>query len=127
MFGSLFGKKNEEKHLNWKRLTEASQLDEIMDLSVAKPIVIFKHSTRCGISRMVLNQFEANADFNEDSVDLYYLDLLNYRSISNEISERFHVLHQSPQMLILSKGSVVHHSSHSEIVPSTINSILDAN
>ena len=127
MFKSLFGNKTEAKHLNWKRLTEMNQLDDIEVTSQKKPVVIFKHSTRCGISRMVFNQFEANADFEEDDVDLYYLDLLSYRNISNEIAERFQVFHQSPQMLIIKNGQVVHHSSHSEVVPSTINQMLGTN
>ena len=75
-------------------MTELSQLNEIEITSTHKPVVIFKHSTRCGVSRMVLSQFQANADFDEDGVDLYYLDLLNYREISNEIAERFQVHHQ---------------------------------
>jgi len=124
MFGSLFGNKSEKKHLNWTRLTDMSQLNEIEVTSSTKPVVIFKHSTRCGISRMVLNQFEANADFDEDAVELYYLDLLSYRDISNEIADRFQVFHQSPQMLIVINSEAVHHSSHAEIVPSTLHRIL---
>lgn len=127
MFKSLFGGKKEEKHLDWKSLTEMNQLSDIETTSETKPVVIFKHSTRCGISRMALNQFEANANFDEEAVDLYYLDLLNYRNISNAIAERFQVFHQSPQMLIIEDGQVVHHSSHSAIVPSAINQILEKN
>jgi len=125
MFGSLFGNKNEKKQLNWTKLIDISQLNEIEVASNTRPVVIFKHSTRCGISRMVLNQFEANADFDEEAIDLYYLDLLRYREISNAIAERFGVYHQSPQMLIIKNGQVVHHSSHSDIVPSTIHQFLE--
>ena len=126
MFKSLFGSKKEQRELNWNRLTELSQLNEIEITSTHKPVVIFKHSTRCGVSRMVLSQFEANTDFDEDGVDLYYLDLLNYREISNDIAERFQVHHQSPQMLILKDRKVIHYSSHSEITPSIINRILES-
>ena len=127
MFKSLFGGKTEVKHLNWKSLTEVSQLNDIEAASQTKPVVIFKHSTRCGISRMVFNQFEANADFDDNAVELYYLDLLSYRGISDQIAERFQVVHQSPQMLVIKNGQIVHHSSHSAVVPSTINQILEVN
>ena len=127
MFKSLFGGKTEVKHLNWKSLTEVSQLNDIEDASQTKPVVIFKHSTRCGISRMVFNQFEANADIDDNAVELYYLDLLSYRGISDQIAERFQVVHQSPQMLVIKNGQIVYHSSHSAVVPSTINQILEVN
>ena len=127
MFESLFGSKKVTKHLDWKRLTEMNQLNEIEVASSNKPVVIFKHSTRCGISRMVFNQFEANANYDENAIDLYYLDLLAYRTISNEISERFQVYHQSPQLIVIKNGKVVHHSSHAEVVPSIVNRILENN
>lgn len=124
IFKTIFGSKKEDKSLNWKILDDSNQLNEISSLSNQKPVVIFKHSTRCGISRMVLNQFQNNADFDEDAVVLLYLDLLENRDISNTISKKFGVLHQSPQMIIIKDGVVIHHASHSAIVPSTINNIL---
>ena len=60
----LFGNKNssekEEKHIPWNRLTTVEQLETIIEESNSKSVAIFKHSTRCGISRMVLRQFENN-------------------------------------------------------------------
>lgn len=125
-FETLFGSKQEQHTLDWKVLEDSNQLDDALNLSKDKPVVIFKHSTRCGISRMVLNQFENNADFDEDEVLLLYLDLLAHRDISDAISEKFGVLHQSPQMIILYNGQVVHHASHSAIVPAAINRVLEA-
>jgi bacillithiol system protein YtxJ len=123
LFKSIFGSGNSgsESHLNWKHLTEIGQLDAIKANSETKPQLIFKHSTRCGISRMVLNQFEKSYNFNEQAFDLYYLDLLQYRSISNEVSERFGVYHQSPQLLIIKYGVVVAHASHGDINDLSLN------
>ena len=56
LFGGSSGPK-EEKFLPWITLSELSQLDTINEKSSTKTQVIFKHSTRCGISRMVMNQF----------------------------------------------------------------------
>lgn len=121
----FFGTNKEKLSLNWTIIEDRSQLDDAIELSYHKPVVIFKHSTRCGISKMVLNQFQSNAEFDENEVYLYFLDLLKFRNLSNEIAERFQVYHQSPQMIILKSGEVVHHSSHSEIVPSTINNLIE--
>jgi bacillithiol system protein YtxJ len=116
LFG-IFGSKDpsekkEKKELPWLRLARMDQLDELVEISKTRPVVIFKHSTRCGISRMVLRQFENNLDLPPDSIRLYYLDLLSFRDISDEIAVRFQVLHQSPQLIILQNGIAVHHSSH---------------
>ncbi|HIC31859.1 MAG TPA: bacillithiol system redox-active protein YtxJ [Flavobacteriaceae bacterium] len=117
MFGKLFGSNKapkEEKELPWQNLTTIEQLDEIELLSKGKTQLIFKHSTRCGISRMVLNQFTEEYDL-ELNADLYYLDLLNYRNVSNEVGYKFQVMHQSPQLLIIKNGVVVAHASHGAI------------
>lgn len=114
----LFGfseEPKEEKVLPWIPLTALKQLEEIQKRSLSRTQVIFKYSTRCGISRMVLNQFTQNYSLNKDDIDLYFLDLLSYRDVSNEVMYRFQVMHQSPQLLVLKNGVVVAHAAHSGI------------
>ncbi|WP_375241998.1 bacillithiol system redox-active protein YtxJ [Lacinutrix sp.] len=103
-----------KKSLPWKPLTDLSQLNVIEALSKGKTQVVFKHSTRCGISSMVLNQFTDAFDVNAN-LDLYYLDLLNFRDVSNEAGYKFQVLHQSPQLLVIKNGVAVAHASHGAI------------
>ena len=116
MFKKLFGSSEpkKEKILPWIALNSIVQLEDIAEQSKTKTQFIFKHSTRCGISRMVMNQFVSG--YNEDIyADLYYLDLLSYRDISNEVGYKFQVMHQSPQLLVLRNGVVVAHASHGGI------------
>lgn len=120
LLNTLFGKKTEnskreEKVLPWIRLTSSGQLIEIEKKSATKPQVIFKHSTTCGISRMVMNMFTDGYDIPENQLDLYYLDLHAYREVSNETGYKFQVMHQSPQMLVIKNGVVVAHASHGAI------------
>lgn len=114
---NVFGASEEEKPNNkmeWNQLTAMDQLDLIVSMSEEKAVLIFKHSTRCSISRFALKQFEN--DFNlEEKINPYFLDLLNYRTISNEIAIRFNVQHQSPQVLLIKNGVVVYDASHSDI------------
>lgn len=117
IFNKIFGgtsQPKEEKILPWIPLTAVSQLKAIAEKSKSKTQIIFKHSTRCGISKMVINQFidAYNLDLN---VDLYYLDLLNYRETSNEVGYKFQVMHQSPQLLVIKNEVVVVHASHGAI------------
>ncbi len=117
VFDKFFGdnsKSNDKKELPWLPLTEVSQLDAITEKSQNKTQIIFKHSTRCGISRMVMNQFVATYDV-DINADLYYLDLLNHRDVSNETGYKFQVLHESPQLLVIRNGNAVAHASHGAI------------
>lgn len=117
LFNKLFNgssEPKEEKVLPWLSLNSIDQLDKITELSKTKTQLIFKHSTRCGISRMVMNQFVSAYDI-ENNVDLYYLDLLSYRDVSNEVGYKFQVMHQSPQLLVIKNGVVVAHASHGGI------------
>ncbi|MGM0635943.1 MAG: bacillithiol system redox-active protein YtxJ [Bacteroidota bacterium] len=133
IFKELFGTKKASKQINntagseytWYKLKKIEQLEAIRELSNEKLVVIFKHSTRCGISKMVWNQFHTYADFDEDNVALFYLDLLSYRDVSDQIAADFQVIHQSPQLLLIKNGEVVHYSSHSSISPSVVSSFLD--
>ncbi|MFS4457025.1 bacillithiol system redox-active protein YtxJ [Maribacter sp. 2304DJ31-5] len=120
LFDGIFGDKNKKEHkteskIPWIGLTAREQLDEITDKSKERPQLIFKHSTTCGISRMVLNMFTSGYDLQEGLMDLYFLDLHAYREISNAIASKFQVMHQSPQLLIIKNGVVVAHDSHGGI------------
>jgi bacillithiol system protein YtxJ len=99
--------------MNWIALTNAEALDDIQQKSAEKKQVIFKHSTTCSISKMALARLE-RSDVPTD-IDFYFLDLLQYRSISNEIAERFSVKHESPQVLIIKNGECVYDESHNAI------------
>jgi len=118
LFDKLFNSSSEtidKKELHWILLNSIKQLDEIRFKSRTKTQLIFKHSTRCGISRMVMNQFTKDYGFSKNDFDLYYLDILNFRDISNEIAKAFEVWHESPQLLIIKNGVVVAYESHGAI------------
>ena len=116
MFKKLFGSSEpkEEKILPWLPLTSVDQLETIAEQSKTKTQFVFKHSTRCGISRMVMSQFESAYDI-DINADLHYLDLLNYRDVSNEVGYKFQVMHQSPQLIVIKNGVAVAHDSHGAI------------
>lgn len=109
------GDKVEKQLVPWIQLESLEQLEQVEAESFNQPVAILKHSTSCGISRMVLRQFEKEYDLEEGTVKLYFLDLLRFREISNKIASKFNVPHESPQLLILKDGKVVHDSSHSAI------------
>ena len=109
------GKINENNNQSfWLPLEEMKQLDAIKEASKTKTQVIFKNSTRCGICKQEKKEIEEGYVYN-GKVATYLLDLLNYRPISLAIAEKFGVTHQSPQLLIIKNGAVVHHASQHDI------------
>ena len=96
-------------------LDKMEQFDEIDEISQTKPFVLFKHSTRCSISRMALKQFDAEFNYPEVKIDWYLLDLLIHRDLSNEIASRYNVMHQSPQIVVIRNGKAVFNESHDSI------------
>ena len=99
--------------MNWIAIKAAEQLEEIRIRSTRTPQLIFKHSTRCVISVMIKSRLERSEM--PSGVDFYYLDLLQYRPISNLIAESFNVHHQSPQILLIQNGECVYEESQNAI------------
>lgn len=102
-------------HINWNLLNTANGLEVLKENSMKKPQVIFKHSTRCSISSMAKRRLERTWNIEEDKVDIHYLDLIAYRSISNLVADNFGVTHESPQILVIKEKQAVFHTSHNDI------------
>lgn len=127
LFRNIFGSSDDENKsskIAWRKLTDLGLLNEIVELSNEKPVLIFKHSTRCSISRYSLKQFENDFEL-EDRIIPYYLDLLNHRDISNAIAERFGVFHQSPQIIVIKDGKAIFDTSHESIDARKIEQYLN--
>jgi bacillithiol system protein YtxJ len=108
----------------WIELTSSEQLNEAIEASIDHPVVLFKHSTRCSISSMAKSRFESNWNTDLSNVSIYYLDLIAYRNISNEIAELTGIEHQSPQAIVLKNKEVIYDATHSEISAKEIENIL---
>jgi bacillithiol system protein YtxJ len=110
----MFWKKKDKNtvEIGWEKLTETAQLERILEESKEKPVLIYKHSTRCGISGMALDRLERSWDETGDGFKSYYLDLIAYRNISNIVAEMFNVYHQSPQVIVVKNGKAVYDESH---------------
>ena len=106
--------------MNWIQINNNSTFEDILQLSNDKPVLIFKHSTRCSVSFMAKKNLEWQLD---QHITSYLLDLLAYRSISNEIAASFSITHQSPQVILVKNGKAIYNASHGKIDPETINQL----
>ncbi|QCR23863.1 bacillithiol system redox-active protein YtxJ [Pontibacter sp. SGAir0037] len=113
--------------MNWLPIKNKEQLDAALEESAGTPVVIFKHSTSCSISATVKSRLERQWDSaGLDDVKPYYLDLLSYRPVSNEIAEVLQVRHESPQLLLVQDGVCTYNASHMGISADALKKKLNA-
>ena len=110
-FNKIFGgeeSKDENSSTSfWNMIESEEDLAKAVEQSFEKKVVIFKHSTRCHISKMVLKSFENEVANSDKEVVYYFLDLIAHRPISNKIAEDFGI--------VLENGKAVKDASHQSI------------
>jgi bacillithiol system protein YtxJ len=96
------------------RITDTKSFEELTERSRERPVVIFKHSLTCPISSAAYEQMEKF----QGEVALVEVQLA--RALSAEIENRFGVAHESPQVIVLSKGQVTWNGSHFKITTEAV-------
>ena len=104
----------------WVSLVDFSQIN--LQINQSKSFIVFKHSTRCSISTVAKNRLECGLDIKD--ITLFYLDILSYRTLSNELAIFFKVTHESPQILIIKDGICIYNASHNGININDIKTIV---
>jgi bacillithiol system protein YtxJ len=72
---------------------------------------VFKHSTACPISARAAGIVKAH----EFSLPLYWINVIEQRSLSNWVADEYEVTHASPQLLEIRGGKAVRVLSHGYI------------
>jgi len=112
--------------MDWIPLVSSDQLEEIHNSSKAS--IIFKHSTRCPISGMAKRNVQLEAVLIPEGVPAYFLDLIQFRDLSNLIAEKWAVRHESPQLLLIHNKKCLYHASHNDIsIAEVVNKIKATN
>jgi len=106
--------------MSWLALSDSAQWQAIQKASFEQPQVIFKHSTRCSISAMAERRFEQSELFKNNVLPCWHLDLISFRSLSDQIATDTRVHHESPQCIVIHHGEVIYSASHGLIDASDI-------
>ena len=97
-----------------KDLESLPDLDRVL-AAPAEKVVLYKHSTQCGICDGAIEEIELFRKVHPDAAEFYYLDLLAHRDVSNAIAQRLGVKHESPQAIVLEAGKVAAVLNHRSI------------
>jgi bacillithiol system protein YtxJ len=100
------------------------ELQELSKNPEIQGVFVFKHSTRCSVSYMAYKGLKAMWKF--DDIPFYYLDLIKFRDISNEVASVFNLKHESPQLLFINNGECTNSATHFNVNVDTIQKWLNA-
>ncbi len=104
----------------WLTLDSIDTLNKIIEDSHHTAQFIFKHSIRCSISSVAMNRLQDSVK----KMDIYIIDVINNRDISNATEKKLSVRHQSPQLLAVDGGTCVFDTSHMQISAVVIDRFL---
>ncbi len=105
-------------------VTPIETTDQLDDILARETALIFKHSTRCPVSRAAYQRFQTFVNDHPEKRELcYFVDVVGNRPVSQAVAEKTGVRHESPQAIVLRNGSVAWHAAHYSI---TGDALLDA-
>lgn len=116
----FFNARKKESNINWRPMMAASQWEEAKNASTERPVLLFKHSLRCGTSRMALSSLQQAWPYKEEEVQCFLIDVVSHRALSQQIARDTDIRHESPQAILLWQGTVIYHASHYNINEDTL-------
>jgi bacillithiol system protein YtxJ len=99
-------------------------LQEALEASKSRPVLLFKHSNSCPISSRAYHQFQSYLETADPNVTYHLITVQTDRPVSNEVEARLGILHESPQAILIKDGREIWHASHSNITVSSLQAAI---
>lgn len=106
----------------FRPIASLPDLDTLIRSSHDAPVILFKHSETCGTSWMARESLAHG----ELHATVYELVVQRQRGLSDTVAARLGVRHESPQVLIISGGVAVWHTSHAGVTSDRLTRALTA-
>jgi bacillithiol system protein YtxJ len=114
-------------HPNLTDLKGVDELDSLLAESEAHPLLLFKHSYTCGISAEALDELIAHLTEENAAIRYAMVTVQTHRDVSNAVSARLGVRHETPQALLVRNGRVVWSASHFRVNADSLTKAVRAN
>ncbi len=105
----------------FNEITDAREIDELLEESKQQPVILFKHSLTCPISAAAHREMAKM----EGAINTVIVQ--KSRGVSNEVTQRTGVRHESPQAFIFRNGASVWNASHYDITKAKVEKALSDN
>src|SRR6476620_2059243 len=103
-------------------LNDVQSLDAAIAESCERPVLLFKHSRYCGVSCEALDELQSHIDSQSGPTVAYKMvTVQTHRSVSDAISQRLGIRHETPQAILLRNGKAVWNASHFRITSNQLN------
>ena len=111
-------------HPQLRTLERLEELDRLLAASESRPLLLFKHSHTCGISAEALDELVAHLNGGAANAEDVMLTVQTHRELSDEISRKLGIRHETPQALLISNGRVVWSASHFRVTAHAVEGAL---
>jgi bacillithiol system protein YtxJ len=109
----------------FKEITCSQELEQILDESCQRQIILFKHSTTCPTSSRAWREVQNFIKESSDEVLVGMIKVIESRPVSSQATEVLGLKHQSPQVLLVSDRKALWHASHQEVTQAKLMKALE--
>lgn len=105
-------------------LRRLEELERALHTSHERPLLLFKHSYTCGISAEALDELRAHLYEGAGGVSFAMVTVQTHQDVSNAITERLGVRHETPQAILVRDGRAVWSASHFRVTAAELRKAL---
>ena len=111
-------------HPDLTALNRIDELDQLLAGSGSRPLLLFKHSYSCGTSAEALDELLTHLADHDGRARFAIVTVQTSRALSNAISVRLGIRHETPQALLVRGGRVLWSASHFRVTAEEIRRAL---
>ena len=108
-------------HKDLATLQRVEEFDALLADSAHRPLLLFKHSFTCGVSAEALDELVSHLDDRGHDIRYAIVTVQTHRDVSNAVTARLGVRHETPQALLIQDGRVVWSASHFRVTSESVD------
>lgn len=109
---------------NLEELKSIKQLDNALDESLERPVLLFKHSLTCPISSRAYRELQSYLGNADPRISYKLITVQTARSVSDEAASRLQIEHESPQAILVRDGRELWKASHYDITAESLDQAI---
>jgi bacillithiol system protein YtxJ len=107
-----------------KEIETLEELDQAIDESRERPVLLFKHSLTCPISTRAFRELQSYLDNPDPRISYKLITVQTARSVSDEAAARLRIEHESPQAILVRNGRELWNASHYKITAESLDQAI---
>ena len=117
-------------HPDITHISRIEDLEHLLSESHTRPLLLFKHSHTCGISAEALDELVDHVSTGiskKTEINPRYavVTVQTHRDVSNAVTAKLGVRHETPQALLIRNGRVVWSASHFRVTADAVQRALN--